>query len=166
MRDDANKVFPKGTATHIRLQNPTRGACLGFVMNDAKPGEQFRLLTRAAVTSDSQDFYTYIEKIPGIVGALDIFINWDAIFQFLALLHEDGTGELYLNDFPVEIEAQARRNIEAGEAGGEDDLGDIRRLRFPTVTVATTDKGIYCFKSGWKFGLYFDLEPRSPLGLD
>jgi hypothetical protein len=132
-------------------------------MHEAAPGEQVEVLTRAALTSDSGEFYTYIEQIPGIIGARDVFINWDSTFQFLALLHEDGTGDLYLNDFPVMIEAQARRDIQAGEAVGEEDLGDIRRLQFPTITIAATDKIIYCFKCGWKFGLYFDLDRRKPM---
>jgi len=165
MRDDANRVVPQGGGggTHVRIAGATQHAAVGFVMHEAAPGEQVEVLTRAALTSDSSEFYTYIEQIPGIIGARDVFINWDSTFQFLALLHEDGTGDLYLNDFPVMIQAQARRDIQAGEAVGEEDLGDIRSLQFPTITVAATDKIIYCFKCGWKFGLYFDLDRRKPM---
>jgi hypothetical protein len=70
MRDDANRVVPQGGGggTHVRIAGATQHAAVGFVMHEAAPGEQVEVLTRAALTSDSGEFYTYIEQIPGIIG--------------------------------------------------------------------------------------------------
>ncbi len=164
MRDDASNVYPKGSRNLLSLT--VKHQSFGFVVRGGPPGAQVEVLFRAALTSDAPDFYRYIEKIQDLLRPPGVFVNWNSVFQFLAVLHEDLSVDLHLNEFPVAIQARVRRGIEAGEAVGEDDLADISQLTFPDVPIAPTDRVIYCFKSGWKFGLFFDLTPGTPLDAD
>lgn len=165
MKVDLAKVFPREKMGHIRVEGVADVA--GFATQQAAPGENVKVLTSAALTSDHSEFYVYIEQIPKLVSAPGIFIQWDGVYQFLAVLHAEGSADLYLNGFPTAIEIQARRDIEAGEAVSEGDIGDVRRLKFPGIPIGESDRVIYCFKCGWKFGLFFDLDRRDrPLDVD
>jgi hypothetical protein len=53
-----------------------------------------------------------------------------------------------------------------GEVVSQEDIADIRRKKFPNIALAPTDKVIYCFKTGWRFGLIFDLGRPTPLDID
>ena len=137
----------------------------GFSPINVSPGNYFWLLTRSSVTSDEPEFYKYVDQIS------DTFFNrcgilQNAVYQFLILIHEDLSGELYINDFPIEIEILAKRDIKALELVTNQDIADIRRLKFPNIRIANTDKVIYCFKVGWKFGLFFDLDRQEKLDVD
>ena len=132
----------------------------GFVAENVKGGETVKVLTRALLTSDDPEFYQYSESIS------NIFLNRnriqiDGVCQFLVLIHQDLTADLYVNDFVVSIEIKAKRDIKAGEAVMLGDIADIRKVKFPDIEIKDADKIIYCFKVGWRFGLFFDLTPRS-----
>jgi len=128
----------------------------GFAPVNVKKGNYFWLLTRASITSDEPEFYKYIEQVSNYffnrVGVLS-----NAVYQFLILIHNDLSADLYINDFPVAIEIMAKRNMKKMEPVAQRDIADIRRLKFPNIEIIETDKVIYCFKVGWKFGLFFDL---------
>ena len=128
----------------------------GFTVTNVERGNYFLLLQRAIVTSDQPEFHRYIKQLG------NIFLNkagvaTDAVYRFLAVAHEDLGGDIYINDFPVLIEAMAKRDIDKDERVALTDIADIRRQRFPEVEIAPADRVIYCFKVNWKFGLFFDL---------
>lgn len=83
-------------------------------------------------------------------------LSINQIHRFLAVLHEDGTGDLFVNDFPVEVEVRAKRDLHRGQAVTERDIADIRQVRFPEVSFLETDKLVDVFKVVWRFGLVFD----------
>jgi len=137
----------------------------GFSPTNVNPGNYFWLLTRASITSDEPEFYRYIEQLSiPFFSRCRVFQN--AVYQFLILIHEDLSAELYINDFPINIEVLAKRDIKALELVEDRDIADIRRLKFPNIQIADTDKLIYCFKVGWKFGLFFDLERQGKLDVE
>ena len=130
----------------------------GFVTKNVKvkKGDLVEILSRASITSDQPEFYIYIEQICNIfLNPKGILIN--NVYQFLILIHEDLSADLYINDFPVAIECCSKRDIKKGEMIHENDIADIRSLKFPGFEIKEIDKVIYCFKAGWKFGLFFDL---------
>ena len=128
----------------------------GFSPVNVPPGHYFWLLTRASITSDEPEFYKYIEHISNYffnrVGVLQ-----NAVYQFLILIHKDLSADLYINDFPVEIEIMAKRDMQKMVPVSQRDIADIRRLKFPNIEILEIDIVIYCFKGNWKFGLFFDL---------
>ena len=127
----------------------------GFNTKNAQPGEGTWILSSAALTSADPDFYGYIEQLTKLLLAPSgLMVN--QVHRFLAVLHEDGTGDLFVNNFPVEVEFRAKRDIQKGQAVRERDIADIRQVRFPGVSFLETDKLVYVFKVGWRFGLVFD----------
>lgn len=136
----------------------------GFAAENVKGGETVKVLTRALFTSDDPEFYQYSESIS------NIFLNRnriqiDGVYQFLVLIHQDLSADLYINDFGVLVEIKAKRDIKAGEAVTQGDIADIRKVKFSDIEIKDTDKVVYCFKVGWRFGLFFDLTPRlQPVG--
>lgn len=137
----------------------------GFPPTNVNPGNYFWLLTRASITSDEPEFYKYVEQISNPFFTRCKILQ-DAVYQFLILIHEDLSAELFINDFPIEKELLAKRDFKAAEAITDGDIADIRRLKFSNIQIADTDKVIYCFKVGWKFGLFFDLDRREKSDID
>lgn len=140
------------------LQHPD-----GIATENAKPGEILKVLTRASLTSDDRLFHRIIEEVtPTYFGRPEVGIIPDNVVQFALVLHPDGTADLHVNDFITHVEIMAKLRVEAGTIVNEGDIADIRRVRLPEIAVGPQDKLVYCFKAGWKFGLFFDLgSPRS-----
>jgi hypothetical protein len=131
----------------------------GFAAENVKDGDTAKVLTRAILTSDEPEFYHYSEQLSStFLSKAKILV--DQVCQFLVIIHQDLSADLYVNDFPVAVEIQAKRDIKAGEAVSLSDIADIRRIKFLKIDIAETDKIIYCFKVGWRFGLFFDLTER------
>ncbi len=138
---------------------------VGFAAENAKGGETVPVLTRASITSDQPDFYTYIEHISNIFFSR-VGISPSAVYQLLILIHEKLNADIYINDFPIAVELVAKRDIEKGEKITNEDIADIRRLKFLNIEIVETDKVIFCFKADWKFGLFFDLDRAKRLDID
>ncbi len=137
----------------------------GFSPINVEKGHYFWLLTRASITSDEPLFYKYIEQISNYFFSRAKVLQ-NAVYQFLVLIHKDLSADLYINNFTVMIEIMAKRNIEKFQPVTSNDIADIRRLKFSNIKILETDKVIYCFKVGWKFGLFFDLDRPEKLDSD
>ncbi len=112
--------------------------------------------------SDTPLFYTYIDQISGIF-LRSVLVG--QVFQFLVLIHENLSADLYLNEFPVKVLMMPKRALQRGEIVTTRDIADIRKLSVEGINFKDTDKVIYCFKVGWKFGLFFDLHREQPLNI-
>ena len=149
---------------HIRIEQTKPIA--GFVVENVRAGEEGKFLYRAHLTSDDSDFYGYVEKFCGMfLAQANVLIN--NVHQFLFVIHKDLSADLYINDFPVALEMKSKTDIEKGQLIGLQNIADIRRLRFPDIGIDENDQIIYCFKVGWRFGLFFDLSAApKPVGED
>ncbi|HNX10582.1 MAG TPA: hypothetical protein PKI61_00335 [bacterium] len=137
----------------------------GFTVENAKGGDPIKILTRASLTSDDLSFYKYLELISNIFLNKKL-IQIDCVYQFLILIHKDLSADLYINDFGIAVEVRTKRSVEAGEVVTLDDIADIRKVKFSDIEIKDSDKVIYCFKVGWRFGLFFDLTQRlQPAGI-
>ena len=130
------------------------GNFAGFALETAKPGEMLKVQTYGALISDDPLFYTYIDQISSIF-LKNILVN--SIYQFLVILHDNLTADVYFNEIPVKILMLSKRSLKKGEMVYSNDIADIKELVFENIKITETDKIIYCFKVGWKFGLYFNL---------
>ena len=129
---------------------------IGFVTENVEKGNKAKILSKASFISDDPKFYHFTEQISNIfLNKADIPIN--NVCQFLILIHQDLSADLYVNDFPVILEIKAKRNIKKGEKVYQDCIADIRKLKFDGIEIKKTDKIICCFKVGWKFALFFNL---------
>lgn len=129
----------------------------GFCPINVKPGNYFWLLTSDSIISDQPEFHKYIAQLSNpFFNKVGIVPN--AVYQFLILIHSDRSADLYVNDFPVQIEMMAKYDVRKSSVITLKDIADIRRLKFPNIEIVETDRVIYCFKVGWKFGLFFNLD--------
>jgi hypothetical protein len=126
----------------------------GFSGGNYLGGEEASMLIRGFYDSDQSDFHKYMKSIVATLLPQPIFV--EVINSLLILIHTDGTGDVYLNNVPIVIEAKVRRAVNAGEPITQGDISDISRLRIENITIAEVDKIILCFRKGWKFGLLFD----------
>jgi len=145
-----------------KLHLPTVENLIGFAVETAQPGEMAKIQTRGSLVSDNPLFYTYIDQISGIF-LKTVLVG--GVFQFLVLIHENMSADIYLNDFPVKVLLMAKRDLKQGEVIRTDDIADIQQLSFDGINIKDTDKIIYCFKVGWKFGLFFDLDRRTQFSI-
>jgi hypothetical protein len=136
------------------------GDMAGFAAEHAMPGAMLSVLVRDHVTSDEQEFYQYSEEFSKLF-LNPIGIPADSVNQFLVVIHADLSADVYVNDVAVVIEIRAKRTIDAGQPIMLGDIADIRKVKFPNIEIKETDRVIYCFKVGWRFGLFFDLSARS-----
>jgi hypothetical protein len=127
----------------------------GFAGSYALAGEEAEFLVKAFYDSDQEDFHAYIDYICRLFLASHFFV--DQISSFLILIHNDDSTDLYINNLPYAVEIKVGRSIKAGEPVSESDILDISRINFLGIQIRPTDQLIFCFKRGWKFGLYFDL---------
>jgi hypothetical protein len=139
---------------HKRLYNERK--TIGFVTENSEPGQGAWILCRSFLTSEEEDFYTYIDPIT-YNYLKKAGIRDSQTYTFLILHHEDSSVDIYVNELPICVEFMAKRDVQKGESVMTNDIADIRRLQFQGIDIKNTDNIIFCFKSGWKFGLFFDL---------
>ncbi len=140
---------------HYRLTGLEKMA--GFTAADASGGEMLPILVKAFVHSDEKEFYKYADEISKIFLGDHCLI--DTIFAFLVVIHQDQTADVYVNNaVPVMVQILAKNGIKAGEPVRVSQIADITRLEFAGISINPDENVIFCFKKGWKFGLYFNLE--------
>lgn len=155
-----NPQLPQRSLNRIHFS--TVENMVGFAVETAQSGEMAKIQTRGSLVSDSPLFYTYIDQISGIFLKTVLVGH---VFQFLVLIHEKLSADLYLNDLPVKVLMMTKRDIKKGEVVTTNDIADIQQLSFEGINIKDTDKVIYCFKVGWKFALFFDLDREDPLNV-
>jgi hypothetical protein len=155
-----NRIEDQGPMKIPRFHLDNIGKIGGFALSNARAGEETSVCTRASLTSDDGLFYEIMEAVSAaILSKANLFVN--GIYQFLAVLHDDDTADLYVNEFPVLVNTTAKADMAKGQVVSLNDIADIQSLEFEGSLISETDKLIYCFKVGWKFGLFFDLKRQS-----
>ena len=143
--------------SHFRIEKVQPIA--GFAAEQIGPNESGRVLIRAYFNSDDPEFYRHVEQISSIYLGSRVLI--DSVHAFLVVIHNDRSADVYVNQIPVEIKILAKKDIKPGLVSIED-IADVQELRFSGVEIKETDCIIFCFKKGWKFGLFFDFGPVDP----
>lgn len=142
----------------------------GFAANNAMPGEEALVITRAMLTSDEREFHLLMQGITNLLSArlhaAGHTVLFSGIHAMLLVVHADTTADLYLNDFPVVAQIRAKRDMAAGAIVMQGAIADIDRLSFPGIAFAASDKVLVCLKVGWKFALYLDLADQRSLDTD
>ncbi|MHA1252500.1 MAG: hypothetical protein ACTSRP_21120 [Candidatus Helarchaeota archaeon] len=126
----------------------------GFAAEDVEAGETVKIIYRGTFTSDQKEFYLYINQISSLF--LQKFNAIDFTYSFLIIIHNDLSTDIYLNNIPAIVKIIGKRDIKAGEFISSKDIADIIELKFFGIDITETDNIIYCFKKGWKFGLFFN----------
>jgi len=85
----------------------------------------------------------------------------EVIGDFLAITHSDLTADVYAGCIPKRLKFRAKQFIPAGAPISNSHLADVTEMRFVDIDVESTDSIVYCFRIGWRFGLYFDFRPTT-----
>lgn len=136
---------------HFKLENVKPLA--GFVAENIGPGQVGKVLARGFVNSDQKEFYEYTNQISSLFLGQRYLI--DTIHTFLILIHPDLSADVYVNLVPIELRILAKGNLKPGNVSIRQ-IADVEALEFDGIDVLEKDSIIFCFKKGWKFGLFFD----------
>ncbi|NQW17051.1 MAG: hypothetical protein HQ478_06140 [Chloroflexi bacterium] len=146
---------------HVHLEKAPR--LNGFAVSNVLPGQYAWVLARASLSSDHPDFYRYTEQFASVFLTKS-GIRLDDINQFLVLIHEDESADIYIDEVFVSATIITTGAIEVGGEVMLSDIADVSRLTFPDLLISSTDSIVYCFRVRWRFGLFFDLSPSIKVG--
>ena len=134
----------------------------GFAVCNVPKDHYFWALSSSSLTSDEPNFYKFIEEISKIYFSRPEYqIQINSIYSFLILIHSDMSADIYINNFPIEIKCRSKRTLKEGQIITDNDIADMRELRFPGIGIEESDSLICCLKVGWKFGLYFNFHDQN-----
>lgn len=110
--------------------------------------------------------------MPGICSALTSLaaetgkvINLENAKSTLLIIHEDHSAELWVDTAAVSLTVVYKKLfVESGQPVFDNDIADVIGVRFPAISIKSTDRILYLFRNSWRFGLYFDL--RENINLD
>ena len=143
---------------HIHI-NEFEQRIAGFLKGPL-PNDQVEVTCAVGLTSDEPEFYRYMEQISSIYfNSTELKANVNDIHNFLILIHDDLSADIYINNFVVATQVQLKRSsgsLEPGMLIMKSDIADIYGLSFPDIEIQDSDSIICCLKVGWKFLLYFD----------
>ena len=112
-----------------------------------------RIQVEGFLYSGQSEFYKVIEQLCNIYLPRLVI---DQVSAFLVLHHSDESVDVHINGVTTTVEILAKRDLQAGEGIGLSDMADVRKMAFPDTTIEPDDNIVYCFKCGWKFGLYYN----------
>ena len=142
----------------------------GFTAEAAKDGQQVKIWTKLAITSDEPLFHRLVGHFDNVIRHMaqkeGVSVNLHRAATVLLVLKPDATAELWLDTAAVSIRCIAKRAIQAGTVVFEQDLADITGMSFPCVTFGPADKILCLFREDWRFGFAFDMNHESNLDVE
>lgn len=136
----------------------------GVSAESARGGETIKIYTRLSLTSDDRFFHRVAEGLRGhieyVTARSGQAVALKRADMVLLVAHPNGTGELWLDTAAVALQILTKRAVAAGTAVFEADIADVTGMAFPLVPIAKEDRVICLFREGWRFGLFFDFNPR------
>jgi hypothetical protein len=142
----------------------------GFAAEAAKGGQQIKVWTKLALSSDEPLFHRLVENLANVINHMaqqaGIGVNLRRADTVLLVLKPDATAELWLDTAAVSIRCAVKRAIAAGTVVFEHDIADVTGMSFPCVTFGAADKVLCFFREGWRFGFAFDMNPEGKLDIE
>jgi hypothetical protein len=129
---------------------------IGIADEKIPPGTMGNIRIRAFIHSDQPIFYKVVDNFYSIFMA-DRFIS-AGVHAFLVIIHPNATADIYVNEIPTIMQFVSKTNLNIFSLVAMKDIADIKELRFNGISLDEKDSLIYCFKVGWKFGLFFDFQ--------
>lgn len=143
---------------------------VGFSAEAAKGGQQIKIWTRLALTSDEPLFHRLAENLAGVINHMaqqsGTAVNLRQADMVLLILKPDATAELWLDTAAVSLRCAVKRSIRAGTVAFEKDIADVTGMSFPRIVLGEADKVICLFRQDWHFGFAFDMNPDGKLDVE
>lgn len=83
----------------------------------------------------------------------------ELVADYLAVIHSDESADVFAGNIPVQLGFRAKRLIAANAIFPVTDLADITHQTFVDINIEPSDSLVYCFRVGWRYGLFFDFGP-------
>lgn len=142
----------------------------GFAAEAAKGGQQVKVWTKLALTSDDPLFHRLVENLAHVIDHMaqqkGVGVNLRRADTVLLVLKPDASAELWLDTAAVSIRCAVKHAIAAGTVVFEHDIADITGMAFPCVTFGESDKVLCLFRQDWSFGFAFDMNPEGKLDIE
>lgn len=152
----------KGNSYPLRYSNVNSPD--GFAIETAQKGDQVRIATIGAITSDEPLFHNLADSILRHISYMeektDVLIRLQRVNTMLIIYKADKSAVLWIDNVPLAIQSVVKRSIIAGEVVYESDIADVIEMTFPSIDFDATDKVLCLFRVDWRFGLVYDMNPR------
>jgi hypothetical protein len=165
---ELHRIVVRNIGEPLRFANVESLA--GFSAEAGKGGQQIKIWTRLALTSDEPLFHRLAESLAGVINQMarqaGTAVNLSRADTVLLILKPDGTAELWLDTAAVSLECAVKRAMSAGTVIFEHDIADVTGMSFPCVTFGEADKVLCLFRQDWRFGFAFDMNPDGKLDIE
>ena len=142
----------------------------GFAAESAQKGQEAKIVTRWALTSDDARFHRLVESISSVVNHMaqkaGTGVRLDRAHTALLVIKADNTAELWLDTAAVSIRCTVKRSVAAATLVFESDIADVTGMSFPCVNIEDSDKVLCIFQEGWRFAMAFDFNPNGKLDIE
>ena len=109
---------------------------VGFIDNLPKPGDKMvRICQKKLFISSEEPMFQILITEISKVFLNKITFPIDRIYKFLIVLHQNGTADLFINDFKETMDVEVNRSVKKGEPIYDKDINDIFELQFPDVEI-------------------------------
>ena len=142
--------------THIKLHKIPY--CIAFALTTVPKDELGLFEVKGLYHSGQPEFYQRLEHISSVY--LNNSVITSQIHSFLLLIHTDDTADLYINDIPIVMKIRTKKKINKNDYVKEGDIADIDSLSFQNIDIGLDDNIVFCFKVGWRSGVYFNFQPK------
>lgn len=147
------------------FQVKLQGRPAGYALDSASgvEGTPLRVVTRDFTSSEDGELF--MERLEGwpsrILAQLPPSTDVDpsTINHLVAIIKDDLTATVYVNELSVVAQVRAARAIGAGEEVRENDIADVAEFRFESLDVPPDAGVLILFSAGWRKGLFFDFAP-------
>ncbi len=139
--------------THFRLEKVQ--PLSGYTVEAIEKGEVGKIMVRTFLHSDMEEFHNHVNFIYSLF--IGTKFKCESISNFLIIHHQDHSADVYINNLNILCKVRSKGEIEKDKLIAKCDIFDIDCLYFPDIEIKNTDAIVFCFRIGWKFGLFFDL---------
>ena len=135
----------------------------GYSVSVAKGGEKVKVSILEFTSSEDGDLF--ISRLEGFPSQIILRLPPEAnikeseIDNLLAIIHQDNTATVYVNELNIVMKTRVNRSVEKDEPIYQDDIIDIDEIKFEGVEIPK-DAGIaFVFSKGWRKAFFYDFKP-------
>jgi hypothetical protein len=138
----------------------------GFAAASSKDGGTLPIIYREFTSSeDGEKFISRLDGTPAkILTLLEPIhdIRASTVDHLIALIQQDGTTDVYINEAKFLGKARLLKSVEQGDPILDTDIVDIEELWIDGVDFPKDVGIVFLFSQGWRKGLFFDFGPLLP----
>ncbi|WP_211226291.1 hypothetical protein [Solimonas flava] len=142
----------------------------GISAEAAPKGGNVKIWTKLALTSDEPLFHQAAEGFAGVLAhhaqQAQVPLSLRHADTVLLVIKPDRTAEIWVDTAAMAMQMRVTRDMAAGSVVFESDIADVIGMSFPLVKIEKSDQVVCIFRQDWRFGMYFDFNPKRDLSLE